>query len=57
MAPGVGDCDGAPGLEAAFTALWGEGLPRARCTVHQHRNLLAHAPKHLHEEGSADYRA
>lgn len=24
-------------------------------TVHKHRNLLAHAPDHLHEEVSADY--
>ena len=47
--------DGVPGLEAALTALWGEDLPRAHCAVH-HRNLLAHAPKRLHEELSADYR-
>ena len=26
-----------------------------RCTVHKHRNLLAHAPKKLHDEISADY--
>src|SRR3954447_11967235 len=26
-----------------------------RCTVHKHRNLLAHAPERLHEEVSADY--
>jgi putative transposase len=25
------------------------------CTVHKHRNLLAHAPDKLHEEVSADY--
>src|SRR3954454_9877582 len=25
------------------------------CTVHKHRNLLAHAPDTLHEEVSADY--
>ena len=30
-------------------------MPTQRCTVHKHRNLLAHAPDHLHEEGSADY--
>jgi transposase-like protein len=29
--------------------------PTQRCTVHKHRNLLAHAPDHLHEEVSADY--
>jgi len=48
--------DGAPGLEAALTALWGEDLAIQRCTVHKHRNLLAHAPKALHDELSADYR-
>jgi hypothetical protein len=42
--------DGAPGLEAALVALWGDQLPIQRCTVHKHRNLLAHAPKHLHDE-------
>jgi len=48
--------DGAPGLEAALIALWGEGLPIQRCTVHKHRNLLSHAPKRLHDELSEDYR-
>ena len=46
--------DGAPGLEAALAALW-PAVPTQRCTVHKHRNLLAHAPKRLHEEISADY--
>jgi transposase-like protein len=46
--------DGAPGLEAALAALWPE-VPVQRCTVHKHRNLLAHAPKTLHDEISADY--
>ena len=46
--------DGAPGLEAALTARW-PNVPRQRCTVHKHRNLLAHAPKKLHDEISADY--
>ena len=48
--------DGAPGLEAALVALWGEGLPIQRCTVHKHRNLLGHAPKHMHDELTEDYR-
>jgi putative transposase len=48
--------DGAPGLEAALVALWGDELPIQRCTVHKHRNLLAHAPKHLHDELTEDYR-
>ncbi len=48
--------DGAPGLEAALIALWGEDLPIQRCTVHKHRNLLGHAPKHMHDELTEDYR-
>lgn len=47
--------DGAPGLEAALAELWPEA-PVQRCTVHKHRNLLAHAPKHLHDELTEDYR-
>ena len=46
--------DGAAGLEKALAALWPE-VPTQRCTVHKHRNLLAHAPEALHEEISADY--
>lgn len=46
--------DGAPGLENAIAALW-DGVPMQRCTVHKHRNLIAHAPERLHEEISADY--
>jgi putative transposase len=46
--------DGAAGLEKALAALWPR-VPTQRCTVHKHRNLLAHAPKRLHEELSADY--
>jgi putative transposase len=46
--------DGGSGLEQALAALWGD-VPTQRCTVHKHRNLLAHAPKRLHEEVSADY--
>lgn len=48
--------DGALGLEAALTTLWGEELPIQRCTVHKHRNLLAHAPKPLHDELTEDCR-
>jgi putative transposase len=47
--------DGAPGLEKALAALW-PAVPLQRCTVHKHRNLLAHAPQRLHEEISNDYR-
>src|SRR5512139_473802 len=46
--------DGAPGLDKAIAAVWG-GVPVQRCTVHKHRNLLAHAPERLHEEITADY--
>ena len=46
--------DGAAGLDKALAALWPE-VPTQRCTVHKHRNLLAHAPEALHEEISADY--
>ena len=48
--------DGAPGLEAALVALWGNELPIQRCTVHKHRNLIGHAPNHMHEELGNDYR-
>jgi putative transposase len=46
--------DGAPGLENAIAAVW-DGVPVQRCTVHKHRNLLAHAPERLREEITADY--
>ena len=46
--------DGGSGLEQALAGLWGD-VPTQRCTVHKHRNLLAHAPQRLHEAVSADY--
>src|SRR6266540_279129 len=46
--------DGGQGLEKAIAAVW-DGVPVQRCTVHKHRNLLAHAPERLHEEITADY--
>jgi putative transposase len=46
--------DGGTGLEKALAQVWGD-LPTQRCTVHKLRNLLAHAPKRLYEEISADY--
>jgi putative transposase len=46
--------DGGKGLEAALASLWGD-LPVQRCTVHKERNLLAHAPQHLHDEIKADF--
>src|SRR6266850_1404496 len=42
------------GQKVVLAALWGD-VPTQRCTVHKHRNLLAHAPQRLHEEVSADY--
>ena len=50
----VPDCRRGTGLEQALAALWGD-VPTQRCTVHKHRNLLAHAPQRLHDEVSADY--
>ena len=41
--------DGGAGLESAIAAVW-DSVPVQRCTVHKHRNLLAHAPERLHEE-------
>lgn len=52
--PELAIVDGAAGLEKALAALW-PAVPVQRCTVHKHRNLLAHAPKRLHEELGADY--
>ncbi len=46
--------DGASGLDTAIAAVW-DGVPVQRCTVHKHRNLLAHAPERLHDEVTADY--
>ena len=46
--------DGGSGLERALAELWSD-VPTQRCTVHKHRNLLAHAPERLREEVSADY--
>ena len=46
--------DGGAGLESAIAAVW-DDVPVQRCTVHKHRNLLAHAPERLHEEITAGY--
>ena len=40
-APELVIIDGAAGLEKAIAALWND-VPVQRCTVHKHRNLLAH---------------
>lgn len=46
--------DGGSGLAKALASLW-PTVPVQRCTVHKHRNLLAHAPKRLCDEITADY--
>ncbi len=46
--------DGGSGLAKALAGLW-PTVPVQRCTVHKHCNLLAHAPKRLYDEITADY--
>jgi putative transposase len=46
--------DGGSGLDGALAAIWND-VPTQRCTVHKHRNLLAHAPERLRDEITADY--
>jgi transposase-like protein len=46
--------DGGKGLEAALASLW-DDVPVQRCTVHKERNLLADAPKHLHDAIKAEF--
>jgi putative transposase len=53
-APNLVIIDGAAWLEKALGPVWSDALVQ-RCTVHEHHNLLAHAPKRLHEEVCADY--
>ena len=48
--------DGGKGLEAALASLW-DDVPVQRYTVHKERNLLAHAPKHLHDAIKAEFNA
>ncbi|MGA7537156.1 MAG: IS256 family transposase [Steroidobacteraceae bacterium] len=48
--------DGGKGLEAALAGMWPSAAVQ-RCTVHKLRNLIAHGPKKLHEELTADYSA
>jgi transposase-like protein len=46
--------DGSGGLDSAIAAVW-DDVPVQRCTVHKHRNVLAHAPERLRDEVTADY--
>lgn len=42
----------APGLDKTIASVW-SGVPVQGCTVHNHRNLFAHAPERLHGEITA----
>lgn len=46
--------DGNAGLAAALERRW-PGVAHQRCTVHKLRNLVAKAPKHVHEAVREDY--
>jgi transposase-like protein len=46
--------DGNPGLAIALDTVW-PGLKRQRCAIHKLRNLLAHAPKGLHDDIRTDF--
>ena len=46
--------DGNAGLAAALERRW-LGVAHQRCTVHKLRNLVAKAPKHVHEAVREDY--
>jgi putative transposase len=46
---------GPPELEKALAAHW-PAVALQHCTIHKHRNLLAHAPERSREEISNDYR-
>ena len=54
--PELVSVDGGKGLEAALASLW-DGVPVQRGTVPKERNLLAPAPKPLHDEIKADFAA
>jgi transposase-like protein len=54
--PKLAIIDGNHGLAQALKKLW-PGLPCQRCVVHKLRNLLAHAPRRLHDEIRADFHA
>jgi transposase-like protein len=56
LIPAFAGTDGGNGIDAALAAVWND-VPVQRCTVHKHRNLLAHAPQRRHEEITADYNA
>jgi transposase-like protein len=48
--------DGNKGLALILEKLW-PGVPRQRCIIHKQWNIVGHAPKRLHEQVKADYRA
>ena len=53
--PTLAVIDGNPALARELRAAWG-AIHVQRCTVHKLRNLLAKAPRRLHEELAEDYR-
>ena len=55
-APKLAIIDGGKGLRSALEEVWSR-TDVQRCAVHKLRNLLAHAPKHAHEEVREDFRA
>ena len=54
--PELAIIDGNPGLSQALERLW-PGLPQQRCVVHKLRNLLAHAPRRIHDDIRDDFHA
>jgi putative transposase len=54
--PELAIIDGSHGLATALERLWA-GMPRQRCVVHKLRNLIAHAPRRLHDEIRTDFHA
>ncbi len=48
--------DGNQGLRLAVETIWPK-IDVQRCTVHKLKNLLSHAPKHVHEAIRGDYHA
>ncbi len=53
--PKFPSADGGAGLDRVLAALW-RGVAAQRWAVHEHKNLLAHAPDALHKEVSSRLR-
>lgn len=48
--------DGNKGLARILEKFW-PSIPRQRCVIHKQWNVVGHAPKRLHEQVKADFRA